>query len=151
MPESQNTIMKKSEKSWTSVQCFKGLETVLLIQEGCLMSLEGNRMRFVAWNDLQIGFQNLSFQEKFQVFICFFCAAEWFLALGLACSLCMEWIRSKNLIKILELMNAIFDFFTMIFKSFFTCFCYQIMTNPIDSLHIWLGTKCWVYNMHKKI
>ena len=48
MPKYGDTIMKKSEESLTSVQCFKVLELMLLIQEGCLMSLEGNRMSFVA-------------------------------------------------------------------------------------------------------
>ena len=117
--------MKKSKKIWTSVQWFKGLGLMLLIQKDCLMSLEGNRMDFVAWNDLELGFQFWVFKPKFQGCQWSSCAAQWSFWLGLYSGLCNEPIRSRILIKI----SCIHGFWDLIFKIFFQIFSMCFCTN----------------------
>ena len=112
--------MKKSEKSWTSVQWFKGLGTVFLIQARCLMSLEGNRMSFLAWIDLQIGFQIWVFKQNFQVCVRISGAALLLLALGLHSVLMYEWSRSKKSIKNLGI-HVLQDLISKNLFKYFSC------------------------------
>ena len=143
--------MKKSEESLTSVQCFKVLELMLLIQEGSLMSQERDRMSFLAWIDLQIGFQIWVFKQNFQVCVRTSGAASWSMALGLRLILMYEWFRVENLIQNL----CIHGLEDLIFKDLFSIFFHAILTliisNQFNSFHIWSCTNYWVYIMHKKI
>ena len=124
--------MRKSGKNWTSVYRFKVLGLMFLIQEDCLMSLEGNGMSFVAWNDLQISFQFSIFLQKFQVYVLVSSAADWSLALGLWSGLSIEWIRSKKTIQIFCIHGFCDLIFKDLFQSFFMCFCSQ--SYPINSI-----------------
>ena len=143
--------MRKKWKSLTSVQWFKALETWKPIQIRCLRSQEGDEMIISAWIALESVFSVWLFLRKFKFRSWLFCAASRSWAWGFACVCIGEWFRSRIWSK--ESRNWLCNiwFSSHYFAIFFTCFCYQIMTNSIDSFYIWLGTKSWRYYMHKKI
>ena len=143
--------MKKSEKSLTSVQWFKGLGTVFLIQVRCLMSQGCSGISIVAWNDLQVYFQFWVFKPKFQVLSSGSCAAFWFLSIRSWSSLCMEWIRLSFLSK--ESKNWCMDIWFLwqnIFKSFHAHLL-SIISNHLQFFPNWSCTNFWTYYMYKKI
>ena len=104
-----------------------------------------------ALNRPRTRFSELSFWQKFSS-----------LVMEFLCSFLVRCIRSCLLVYVGMIRVRKLDpnllhswiwylIFKHDFQIFFTCFLIQIMTNPIDSFHIWLGTKSWGYNMHKKI
>ena len=121
--------MRKNGKGLTSVYRFKVLGLMFLIQEDCLMSLEGNRMSFVAWNDLQTCFQFCVFKQNFQVCVLVSSAASCQWAWGFWSGLCIEWIRSRRTLQIL----CIHGFWDLIFQDLFPIFFHAIFVQIISN------------------
>ena len=112
---------------------------------------EANGIAIWPWIVLELGFQNWVFLINFKCSNGVFCAALWFMALGLRLILMYEWFRVENLIQNL----CIHGLEDLIFKDLFSIFFHAILTliisNQFNSFHIWSCTNYWVYFMHKKI
>ena len=128
------------EKKLISVQWFKALGLVFLIQEPSLMSQEGDRTDILPWIALQVCFQYWSFSWKFQVFLWLFCAASSLLALGLHYICMCEGFRLKKSHKNLCIHDLQDLIFQDLFKYFFMPIWYKSWPIDFNSFYIWSCT-----------
>ena len=86
---------------------------------------EANGIAFWPWITLELGFQNWNFCQKIEFCQWSSCAVFRLVSIRSWSGLCMEWIRSKNLIKIL----CIHGLEDLIFQDLFSIFSMLFCTN----------------------